>query len=108
VTVVERGQPLSFEDVPGFVGLLDEHHEPILERQPCRYSWSPGPGTWTVAILTGHAFDLSALNGSAEAWYVAIYGGRAADELMFTFPFVGRPVITGQLGVGPDLLIPRL
>ena len=89
---------MSFDDLPGFVGLLDEHHQPLGDRQPCRISWSVGPGRWAVQFLTQHKFDLLAFNGAPS--YVAIYMGDDGAEHMFTVPLVHRPVRGAVLLLG--------
>ena len=94
------GERLLFEHLHAFVGLLDRGHGPILERQSCTITWTPGPGNWMLQIEDEHAFELAGLDD--EAWYVAIYSGRDADEMLFTFPLVGRPVAAGTLHVGPS------
>lgn len=98
LTAVEKGETPAFIDVPGQVGLLDEKHQPIGDRQECKVSWQPGPGTsWQVAIATRHQFDLSALLPKGAS-YIAIYAENG--ELMFTLPMVGRPKRTGTLNLG--------
>ncbi len=95
---VERGEIPAFVDVEGRVGLLDEQHQPIGERQACRFSWQAGPGAaWQVSLGTRHQFDLSALLPK-QASYIAIYADN--DELMFTLPMVGRPKRGGTLWLG--------
>jgi hypothetical protein len=82
----------------GFVGLLDEHHQPLGERQACRISWSVDPGSWAVQFRTQHKFDLQAFNGAPS--YLAIYAGDDGAERMFTLPLVNRPVRGAVLYIG--------
>src|SRR5260370_38765985 len=89
VRAIERGETPVFSDMDGVVGLLDEQHQPLGERQPCRFSWQTGPGAWQVVIHTQHQFDLSALLPK-QASYVGIYSADN-DELMFNLPMVHRP-----------------
>lgn len=74
--------PVQFADVPGFIGLLDEQHQPLGDRQPCRFSWTIESGAWSIQLLTAHR---SPLSGGAS--YVAIYHDA---ERMFTLPIVTR------------------
>jgi hypothetical protein len=95
---VEKGETPAFIDVPRHVGLLDEEHQPIGDRQECTFSWQSGPGpSWQVTINTRHQFDLSALLPKGAS-YIAIYAEN--DELMFTLPMVARPKRTGTLNLG--------
>src|SRR5260370_13831783 len=89
VRAIERGETPVFSDMDGVVGLLDEQHQPLGERQPCRFSSQTGPGAWQAVIHTQHQFDLSALLPK-QASYVCIYAANK-DELMFTLPMAHQP-----------------
>jgi hypothetical protein len=98
VGTVSRSRGTTFTDAAGFVGLLGEHRQSLSERQPCRLSWSVGPGAWNVQLLTSHAFELHDL--SDAVWYVGIYADNKDKELMFTVPVIGRPRQVGRLLIG--------
>jgi hypothetical protein len=91
------GHGAAFTDA-GRLVLLDDNHSPLGEGQVCRFSWKPGPGRWTINILTTHRFDLQSVKGAPS--YLALFSAGEPEEQMFTLPLAGRPVEGAFLVIG--------
>lgn len=86
----ERDEPVEFQDVHGFVVLLDSDMKEAGPRQDAQFSWRALPGGATYQITSSHEFDLTGLG--KEICYLAV-GGE--DHLMFISPVVSAPVRSG-------------
>lgn len=92
----KREEPVKFDDVPGFVVLLDQNLNEVVSRQDARLSWQLLPNGASYQIISPpHEFDLT---GQSKAIYYLAVG--AGDYLMSVSPVIGAPVRTGILTVG--------
>lgn len=81
----------------GLVEPLNNEHEPMGAREPCRFEWEVAPSKATVEWLTDHEWIISAAEG--EVSYVAL---RAEDgSLLFMLRVPGHIVENGVFRIGP-------
>jgi hypothetical protein len=85
---------MNMTSTSGTIGLLAEDLTPISDRQPCKFDWGQGPGSWAVQVTSSHEFEVA-----AGGFLVAIYDDR--DRLMLALPIVARPIDAGRVLVGP-------
>ena len=81
----DRGEPVGFKDVPGFVGLLDADMNEVVQRQECKYEWSLHPGGATYKVTSTHEFDIL----GKKITYLAV---GHDDRLLFVSIVAGHPV----------------
>lgn len=81
----ERGEPVTFQDVPGWVVLLDANMNEVVERQECTFSWVLIRGGATYSVTTNHDFDIQ----GKSVTYMGV-GGK--DQLFFVSIVAGHPV----------------
>lgn len=82
----ERGEPLGFNDVPGFVVLLDAGMKEVVPRQTARFSWQLNHGGATYELTSSHEFDIA----GKSITYLAVGGQN--DQLLFVSIVAGHPV----------------
>jgi len=81
----DRNDPIGFEDVPGFVVLLDAKMNEAVPRQDCRFSWTLIHGGASFSVSTKHAFDIQ---GKAIT-YMAV---GSETQLLFVSIVARHPV----------------
>lgn len=92
----ERGEQLAWNDVPGFVVLMDADMNKVVERQDGTFSWALIAGGAAYNITTTHQFDIR----RKAITYVGVGGG---DSIMFLSIVAGHPVqgsVTKTVGGG--------
>ena len=80
----ERGEPVGFDNVPGWVVLLDAEMNEVVP-QECKFNWTLLHGGALFDVTTHHDFDVQ---GKAIS-YQAVGGDKG---LMFVSIVAGRPV----------------
>ena len=83
-----RNDPVGFEDIPGFVVLLDAKMNETVPRQDCTFSWTLIHGGASFSVSTKHAFEIQ---GKAIT-YMAI---GSENQLLFVSIVAGHPVEHG-------------
>ncbi len=81
----ERGEPVGFDNVPGWVVLLDAEMNEVVPRQECTFNWTLLHGGAIFDVTTHHDFDIQ---GKAIS-YQAVGGDKG---VMFVSIVAGRPV----------------
>jgi hypothetical protein len=92
VRAFERTELVGFEEIPGWVVLLDARLEEVINRQECKFSWVLIRGGATFSVTTDHDFDIS---GKA----VTYLGVGAGSQLMFLSIVAGHPRKGGRMVV---------
>lgn len=94
--VFERGEQVGFEDVPGFVVLLDADMNEVVPRQDGTFSWTLIPGGATYQVTSSHEWDINA----ASVTYLAV-GSNDHNRFTFVSIVAGNPVEGGQFTIRP-------
>jgi hypothetical protein len=82
---VDRGELVTFQDVPGWVVLLDADMNEVVGRQECKFSWVLIRGGATYSVTTDHDFDIQGKS-------VTYMGVGFKDQLLFVSVVAGHPV----------------
>ncbi|MGO4490468.1 hypothetical protein AB4Y86_00040 [Arthrobacter sp. 2YAF22_2] len=81
----ERGESVGFDDVEGFVVLLDAEMKEVVPRQEARFSRQLLPGGGAHQVTSSHTFDIMGKSISYQA-----VGHE--DQLLFVSIVASHPV----------------
>ena len=86
VRTFERDEPFAFQDVSGWVVLLDSEMNEVTERHACHFDWELLPGGATFRMTSQHTFNIQgqsvtymALGGDSNILFLSIIAGHPVE-----------------------------
>lgn len=77
---------MTHTEANGFIVLLDRQNQPVTDRQPCRFAWHEGPGSFSCHMLSSHRITVPEEGASA----IAVTDDQG--QLIYAHRVVGGPL----------------